>query len=144
MAVTLHWRHNDHDGVSNHQPHCYLLNRLFGRRSKKTSKLRVTGLCAGNSPGPVNSPRKGQWRGKCFHLMTSSWICLTESSRQQVGIGSGNGTEHNTRICLNQWWHLHIKMRVFIFNNVLKSILGFFCKILFSRTSTGVMRNTLS
>ena len=26
------------------------LNRLFRRRSKKTSKLRVTGLCAGNSP----------------------------------------------------------------------------------------------
>ena len=27
-----------------------LLNRLFRHRSKKTSKLRVTGLCAGNSP----------------------------------------------------------------------------------------------
>ena len=27
-----------------------LLNRLFRRRSKKTSKLRVTGLCEGNSP----------------------------------------------------------------------------------------------
>ena len=23
---------------------------------------------------PVNSPHKGKWRGKCFHLMTSSWI----------------------------------------------------------------------
>ena len=39
------------DCVSNHQPHDCLLNRLFRRRSKKTSKLRVTGLCAGNSPG---------------------------------------------------------------------------------------------
>ena len=28
----------------------YSWNRLFRRRSKKTSKLRVTGLCAGNSP----------------------------------------------------------------------------------------------
>ena len=27
----------------------FLLNRFFGCRSKKTSKLRVTGLCAGNS-----------------------------------------------------------------------------------------------
>ena len=44
------WRHNGRDGVSNHQPHHCLLNRLFGRRSKKTSKLRVTGLCAVNSP----------------------------------------------------------------------------------------------
>ena len=48
--VTLQWRHNDHDGVSNHQPHGCLINRLFRRRSKKTSKLGVTGLCAGNSP----------------------------------------------------------------------------------------------
>ena len=47
---TLQWRHNGRDGVSNHQPHNCLLNRLFGRRSKKTSKLRiVTDLCAGNS-----------------------------------------------------------------------------------------------
>ena len=55
---SLHWRHNDHGGVSNHQPHGCLLNRLFRRRSKKTSKLRVTGHCVGNSPGPVNSPHK--------------------------------------------------------------------------------------
>ena len=48
---TLRWRHNDHAGVSNHQPPGCLLNRLFRRKSKKTSKLRVTGLCAGNSPG---------------------------------------------------------------------------------------------
>ena len=47
---SLRWRHNGHDSVSNHQPHGCLLNRLFRRRSKKTSKLRVTGLCAGNSP----------------------------------------------------------------------------------------------
>ena len=48
---TLQWRHNGCDGVSDHQLHDCLLNRLFRRRSKKTSKLRVTGLCAGNSPG---------------------------------------------------------------------------------------------
>ena len=35
--------------ISNHQPYDCLLNRLSRRRSKKTSKLRVTGLCAGNS-----------------------------------------------------------------------------------------------
>ena len=62
----LHWRHNDHDGVSNHQPNGCLLNRLFRRRSKKTSKLRVTGLCAGNSRGPVNSPHEGTVTRKMF------------------------------------------------------------------------------
>ena len=82
---TLRWRHNDHPVVSNHQPHGCLLNRLFRRRWKKTSKLRVTGLCAGNSPGPVNSPYKGQWRGKCFHLMTSSWAGIQACS-WQLGI----------------------------------------------------------
>ena len=46
----LQWRHNGPDGISNHQPHDCLLNCLCRRRSKKTSKLRVTGLCAGNSP----------------------------------------------------------------------------------------------
>ena len=50
--LSLQWRHNGHDSVSNHQPHECLLNRLFRRRSKKTSKLRVTCLCAGNSPVP--------------------------------------------------------------------------------------------
>ena len=46
---TLQWRHNERDGVSNYQPDDRSLNRLFGRRSKNTSKLRVTGPCEGNS-----------------------------------------------------------------------------------------------
>ena len=44
--ITLQWR----DGVSNHQPRDSLLNRLFRRRSTKTSKLRATGLFVGYSP----------------------------------------------------------------------------------------------
>ena len=47
---TLQWRNSGRDGVSNHQPHHCLLNGLFRRRSKKTSKLCVTGLYAGSSP----------------------------------------------------------------------------------------------
>ena len=54
--LPLQWRHYGRDSVSNHQsPNC-LLNRLFRRRSKKTSKLRVTGLCAGKSPGTGEFP----------------------------------------------------------------------------------------
>ena len=41
----LQWRHNEYDCVSNQR----LLDCLL-RRSKKTSKLRVTGICEGNSP----------------------------------------------------------------------------------------------
>ena len=50
VMVSLQWRHNERDGLSIHQPYDCLLNRLLRRRSTKTSKLRVTGLCAGNSP----------------------------------------------------------------------------------------------
>ena len=50
ISYSLQWRHNGRDSVSNHQPHDCFLNRLFRHISKKTSKLRVTGLCAGNSP----------------------------------------------------------------------------------------------
>ena len=48
---TLQWRQNEHNGISNHQSllDCSL-NHLFRCRSKKTSKLRVTGLCEGKSP----------------------------------------------------------------------------------------------
>ena len=44
------WRHDERNGASNHKPHDCLLKCLFRYRSKKTSKLRVAGLCEGNSP----------------------------------------------------------------------------------------------
>ena len=70
LIVALQWRHNERGGISNHQPYDCLLNRLFRRRSNKTPKLRVTGLCAGNSPvirwWPVNYPHKGPVARKMF------------------------------------------------------------------------------
>ena len=59
--ATLQWRHNEHDGVSDHQPHDCLLNRLFMCRSRETWKFRATGLCAGNSPvtGKSHAQRAG-------------------------------------------------------------------------------------
>ena len=46
--LSLQLRHKGHGGVSNHQLYDCLLNRLFRKRWKR-SKLRVTGLCEGNS-----------------------------------------------------------------------------------------------
>ena len=57
-SFSLQWRHNGCDSISNHQLHDCLLNRLFRRRSKKTSKLRVTGLGVGNSPGTGEFPAR--------------------------------------------------------------------------------------
>ena len=60
LTTTLQWRHNERNGVSNHQPQHCLLNRLFRHISKKTLKLRVTGLF-GEFPGDQGIPRtKGQ------------------------------------------------------------------------------------
>ena len=66
FTYALHWRHIDYDGASNQQPYGCLPNRLFRRRSKETLKLHVTGLCVGNSPGPVNSLHKGPVTRKMF------------------------------------------------------------------------------
>ena len=56
MPFVLQWRYNERNGVLNHQHHECLLNRVFRRRSKKTSKLRVTGVWEGNSPGTGEFP----------------------------------------------------------------------------------------
>ena len=63
FRVPLQWRHNEHDSDSNHQRFDGLLHRLF-RQIKETSKLRVTGLCEGNSS--VNSPHKRPVPRKMF------------------------------------------------------------------------------
>ena len=57
-VAAFQWRHNRRDGVSNHRRREYLLNHLFRRRSKKTWKLRVTGLCEVNSPYNCSVTRK--------------------------------------------------------------------------------------
>ena len=64
--IALQWRHNQHDGVSNHRRLDCLLNRLFGRRSKKASKLCVTDLCEGNPPVTGGSLYKDPIKQKMF------------------------------------------------------------------------------
>ena len=68
----LQWRRNERDGVSNQRRLYCLLNRLFRRKSKKTSKLSVTGRCEGKPPVTLDSPHKGSVTRKCFHFKTSS------------------------------------------------------------------------
>ena len=48
FAYPLQRLHNERLGVSNHRRLDCLLNRLFKRLSKETSKLHITGLCEGN------------------------------------------------------------------------------------------------
>ena len=66
LCKVLERRHNKRDGVSNHRRLDCLLDRLFRRRSKKTSKLHVTGLCGGIHWWPINSPHKRPVTRKTF------------------------------------------------------------------------------
>ena len=94
--ASLQWRHNGRDGVSNHQPHHCLLNRLFRCRSKKTSKLRVTELCAGNSPETGEFPAQRAsyaenvsiwWRhhSPCVTKISTAMALLMEDKQILVG-----------------------------------------------------------
>ena len=56
--LSLQWCQYEHDDVSYHRRLLCLLNCRFRHRSKKTSKLRVTGLTAGNSPVTGEFPRQ--------------------------------------------------------------------------------------
>ena len=66
LGLPLQWRHNENDGVSNHRRLDCLLSRLFRRRSKNTSKSRVTGLCEGNSPVSCEFPHGGPVKRTIF------------------------------------------------------------------------------
>ena len=85
----LQWHHNERNGVSNHQPHDCLLKHLLRRRSKKTSKLCVTGLCAGNSPvtSEIAAQRASNaenvsswWRHHSFAIRSSSVVAAHSRS----------------------------------------------------------------
>ena len=86
MMKTLQWRHNGPDCVSNHLPHDCLLKRSFRRRSKKTSKLRVTGLCTGIHRRSVNSPHKGPVTRKMFPIddVIMIWMCFYASRNKSA------------------------------------------------------------
>ena len=116
QLISLRWRHNDHDGGSNHQPHGCLLNRLFRRKSKKTSKLRVTGLCVGNSPGPVNSPHKGPVTRKMFpfdDVIMFELPHLHHLSQKAIQTGFENRKNSPKFEDITKYWFMHNLQDVF-------------------------------
>ena len=92
----LRWLHNEHDCVSNHQPHDCLLKHLFRCRSKKTSKLRVIGLCAGNQ------------------LVTVEFPAQRASNTENVSIWwrhHGKNWIHTLHESTVTWWYQHNKSK---------------------------------
>ena len=72
---SLRWLHNGYDSVSNHQPRECLPRRLIRRTSRKTSKLRVTGLCAGNSPETGEFPAQMASNAEMFPFDDVIMLC---------------------------------------------------------------------
>ena len=65
--VASQWRHNGRDGVSNQRK---------SKKSKKTPKLRVTDLCAGNSPGTGEFPAQMASDAENVSIWWRHHVCL--------------------------------------------------------------------
>ena len=76
-TLSLQWCHNGCDGVSNHQPHDCLLNRLFRRRLKKHQSSASLTFMRGIHRWPMNSPHKWPVTRKMFSfddvIMVWAW-----------------------------------------------------------------------
>ena len=94
MDISLQWRNNGHDGVSNHQPHDCLLKRLFKRKCQSSASLAFV---RGIHEWPVNSTHKRPVTRKMFpfddiimlsHLLFSSsnWTQIKSYSRLRCSL----------------------------------------------------------
>ena len=97
MFKPLQWRHNGRDGVSNHQPHHWLLNRLFRRRSQKNESSASLAFVRGIHRWPVNSPHKWPVTRKMFpfddvimHIVQASCVTLTTPGTFTYNLVNGN------------------------------------------------------
>ena len=93
---TLQLRYNERGSVSNQQHLRCLLECRFRRRSKKTSKLRVTGLCMGNSPvtGEFPAPKASNEENvSIWWLVGLSGVSCRESVLDRVNWKGGFVTQ---------------------------------------------------
>ena len=86
IPSSLQWRHNERDGVSNYQHLNCLPSCWFRRRSKETAKLRVTGLCAGNSP--VTGEFPAQRTSNAVNISTWWRHHVSAAIREMMYLGS--------------------------------------------------------
>ena len=109
---SLQWRRNKRDDATNHRHLDCLLNPLFRYRSKKTSKLRVTGLCKGNPP-------EGSGMGAWIHALITFkyWIKLIHARRMGLCTVSnalaftGSKGYFRERYWRKLWCHIYLIMK---------------------------------
>ena len=104
LRISLLWRHSGRECVSNYRRLDCILNRLFRRRWKETSKLCVTGLCEGNSP--VTSEFPSQSSNKAENV--SIWWRHHDYASHVCGINTVQMLIQFHRECLKIIFALHV------------------------------------
>ena len=113
QAHPLRWRNNGCDGVSNHQPHHCLLDRLFGADQRKHQSSASLALVW----GPVNCPHKWPVTRKMFPFDDVIMVVLPL-------LNSSPRAVH--RICFKLTWK---KWNMDISRRVVAAQVGFFCDL---------------
>ena len=118
-GFTLQWRQTERDSASNRQPHDCLLTRLVRRRSKKTPKLRVAGLCEGNSPVAGEFPAQRASKAE----KDSIWLhhpemMISNYSLWRANMLNGTPTHFVARVCIS-WHHVYIHIHILHMINIL-------------------------
>ena len=100
--MSLQWCHNECIGISNHQHLDCLLSRFFRHRSKKTSKLCVTGLYEGNSPVTGEFPAQ---RASNAENDDVNMVMITVTYHEQQGVSTYCQFEYFSTACSgSQQW----------------------------------------
>ena len=86
-------------------------------------------FCAGNSPVPVNSPHKGQWRGALMFPLICAWINDWVNNRE-----AGDLRRHRGHYDVNVMWlspfFRHVYWAIWIFHwSPRNNVLGMQCRL---------------
>ena len=117
LCKPLQWCRNAHDGVSNHQFHDCLLNRLFRADQRKHQSSASLAFCEGNSLGTGEFPEQRSSNAEnVFIMITSSWVIhmnrltsvvsgLFDASVVLLPVSTDRLTVNNT--CCHHYRNLH-------------------------------------
>ena len=102
-TITLLWRHNGHDGVSNHRRLDCVLNRLFRRRSQKISKPCVTGFCEGKAPVTGEFPAQRASSAENISIWWHHYVYNCNRATNDLLIyGNGRNCKWKSTPCTNR------------------------------------------
>ena len=91
--------------INNFTPHFtrYVYIMWSWWRHQMESFSALLALCAGNSPVPVNSPHKGQWRGALMFSLICAWINDWTNNREAGDSRRHHGHFDVNVMCKMQW-----------------------------------------